>query len=441
MSGRWSRFACGVCTLVAAAVAEAQEPGPRAFVLDQTARTVTAFDVATANAGQTGTVQGTPTMLLRTADGGRLLVLDRGEGRDAGDKGYQAKTQSAVTILDGRTLAVEARIELGWGLDPAAMLAASGDRLSVMCPGFQGRTPAESLPRELLTVDLGAGKLLSRVELPRPVSAFLATPDGRTAIVLSSREERKNAAPLPAELRFVDLTAGTVAATVPLEGEPGGPVLAPDGQFLYLLDRGKPNNNPDKNVNGRLHAVSMATRTVERVTDVGSKPRGLVLDERGQQLLMVSDGPPVKGPANRDRPGELRVIRGATPSAPVPVGTGPERLEVSADGRTLYVLGTYSVATVSLPDLRPAAPLTFKTFGEELRVSPDGSRLYMVNGEYFWTFDLATGARLAEVRTGRMGKKMLLALESGLEAETARLNAENEARREGRSYYGYTGTR
>ena len=115
MSGRWGRFACGVCTLLAAAVAEAQESGPRAFVLDQTARTVTMFDVATARAGQTGTVQGTPTMLLRTADGRRLLVLERGEGRDAGDKGYQAKTRSAVTILDGRTLAVEARIELGWG--------------------------------------------------------------------------------------------------------------------------------------------------------------------------------------------------------------------------------------------------------------------------------------------------------------------------------------
>ena len=97
---------------------------------------------------------------------------------------------------------------------------------------------------------------------------------------------------------------------MPLDGDPGGPVLAPDGQFLYLLDRGQPNNNPDKNVNGRLHAVSMTTRSVAAVTEVGSKPRGLVLDERGRQLLLVSDGPPVKGPGNRDRPGELRVIRG-----------------------------------------------------------------------------------------------------------------------------------
>jgi hypothetical protein len=61
-----------------------------------------------------------------------------------------------------------------------------------------------------------------------------------------------------------------------------------------------------------------------------------------------------------------------------------------------------------------------------------------VNGEYFSTFDLATGTRIEQVRTGRMGKKMFLALEAGLKSETARLEAENEARRDGRSYYAYS---
>lgn len=50
-----------------------------------------------------------------------------------------------------------------------------------------------------------------------------------------------------------------MSATVALEGNPRGPVLAPDGQFLYLLDRGRPDKNPDKNVNGRLYVVSMET--------------------------------------------------------------------------------------------------------------------------------------------------------------------------------------
>ncbi|MCC7176949.1 MAG: hypothetical protein IT177_01000 [Acidobacteria bacterium] len=435
MGGQLRRVVAVAALLAAPVSAWAQ--GARAYVLDQEARTVTLLDLPGGQAAKTATLEGSPSRLLRTANGARVVVLDQGDGRDAGDAGFQAKTRAVATILDGRTLAVQGRVELGWGLSATPMLSTAGDRLSVMSPGFQGKTAAESLPRELVTVDLAAARLLSRVELPRKATAAIATPDGRTAVVLSAREEPRKAAVLPAELRFIDLSAGTIVATVPLDGDPGGPVLSPDGQFLYLLDRGKPNNNPDKNVNGRLHAVSMATRSVA-VSDVGSKPRGLVLDERGGQLLVVSDGPPVKGPGNRDRPGELRVIKGAAPAPPIPVGTGPERLEATADGRTLWVLGTYSATKLALPGLEPAPPVTFKTWGEELSVSPDGKRLYMLNGEYLYTYDLATGQKIKDIRTGRMGMKTLLALESGLKTETARLEAENQARREGRSYYAYT---
>lgn len=432
---RYARLIVAAAMLAGPGSAVAQSG--RVYVLDQEARTVTLLDLPGGQVVKTATVEGSPSRLLRTADGARLVVLDRGEGRDAGDAGFQAKTRAAATILDGRTLAVRGRVDLGWGLGATPMLAAAGDRLSVVGPGYQGRTASESLPREVVTVDLAAGKLLSRIELPRKATAAIATPDGRTAVVLSAREPRKPAA-LPAELRFLDLTAGTITATLPLDGDPNGPVLGPDGQFLYLLDRGRPDNNPDKNVNGRLHAVSMKTRTIAAVSEVGSKPRGLVLDERGKQLLIVSDGPPFKGPGNRDRPGELRVVRGAEPAAPIPVGTGPERLETSPDGRTLWVLGTYSAAKLALPGLEPSPPVTFRTWGEELTVSPDGRRLYMLNGEYLYTYDVATGQKIKDVRTGRMGMKTLLALEAGLKTEASRLEARNEARREGRSYYAYT---
>ncbi|AMY08690.1 PQQ-dependent catabolism-associated beta-propeller protein [Luteitalea pratensis] len=414
----------------------AQNPPSRVLVLDQQARTVTALSLPGGSVAQTATLQGTPTALLMSADGQRVLVLDRGEGRDAGDDGFQAKTRSAVTILDGATLAVKGRVELAWGLEPLSMLSAAGDRLSVVGQGYRGK-PAESQPREFVTVDLAGAKVLSRIELPRPATAFLAAPDGRTGVVLSASEKRKGVLS-PAELRFLDLTTGSVAATVPLEGDPGNPVLSPDAQFLYLLDRGKPSDNPDKNVNGRLHVVSMSTRAVQGGSDAGSKPRGLVLDERGQRLLMLSDGVPAKGPANRDRAGELRVITGGTVSAPIPVGTGPESLETSADGKTLYVHGSYSFSKLTLPDLKPAgSPYTFKTFGEEMRVSPDGSRLYQLWTEYFKTYDLATGTRLLEVRTGKMSTKMFQALDVGLKNETARLNAETQARRNGQSSYVY----
>jgi DNA-binding beta-propeller fold protein YncE len=416
----------------------AQTGGPRALVLDQKARTLTALALPSGRVEQTATLQGTPHSLLRAADGQRLLVLDRGEGRDAGDKGYQAKTRAAVTIVDGRTLAVRGRLELGWGLAPTAMLSDAGDRLSVVGVGFRGRNAAETLPREVVTVDLAAAKVLSRVELPRPATAFLATPDGRTAVVLSAREAPRKAPVLPAELRFVDLVGGSITATVALDGDPGGPVLTPDGQFLYLLDRGRPNDDADKNVNGRLHAVSMATRAVQ-VTDAGSRPLGLVLDERGRQLLLLSVSTPVKGSKNFDRPGELRYIRGGVPSAPIAVGGWPERLEVSADGASLFVKRTSGLTRLSLPGLEVAAPpVEFAALATEMAISRDGRRAFILNGEYFTTFDAVTGQKIESVRTGRMGKKMFLALRVGLATEASRSEGERKAQRDGKSYYTYT---
>ncbi len=429
--------------VVAAALLAAPEPAvaqaARAYVLDQQARTLTLLDLPGGHAARTASLQGSPSRLLRTADGARVVVLDQGEGRDAGDAGFQAKTRAAATILDGAHARRPGARRTRAGASP---LRRCSRPPAIGCRWWgrdsrDGRPPsrcrARWSPWTWWQPNCCRGSSCRARRRRRS-----AAPDGRTAVVLSAREEPRKAAVLPAELRFLDLTAGTIAATVPLEGDPGGPVLAPDGQFLYLLDRGKPNNNPDKNVNGRLHAVSMATRSVAAVTEVGSKPRGLVLDERGRQLLVVSDGPPVKGPGIVTGRVNCASSAARRPAAPIPVGTGPERLEVSADGRTLWVLGTYSAAKVALPGLEPSPPVTFKTWGEELTVSPDGHRLYMLNGEYLYTFDLATGQKITDIRTGRMGMKTLLALESGLKTETARLEAMNEARREGRSYYAYT---
>ena len=118
----------------------------------------------------------------------------------------------------------------------------------------------------------------------------------------------------------------------------------------------------------------------------------------------------------------------------------PERLEVSDDGATLYVLGLQGLTPVSLPGLVAASSIKAPGMGGggESAISRDGRRGDVLFGEYFTTYDLQKGEEVAEVRTGRMGKKMFMALEAGLEAETKRLEAQNEARRQGRSYYGYT---
>ena len=77
-----------------------QTAAPRVIVLDEAERSLTTVDVASGATLKTVTLQGQPKALLRTPDGRRLLVLDRGPGRDQGDAGYEAKGKSALTILD-----------------------------------------------------------------------------------------------------------------------------------------------------------------------------------------------------------------------------------------------------------------------------------------------------------------------------------------------------
>jgi YVTN family beta-propeller protein len=208
---------------------------------------------------------------------------------------------------------------------------------------------------------------------------------------------------------------------------------------VYLLDRGKPSNNPDKNVNGRLHAVSMTSRAVHGVADVGSRPRGLVLDERGRQLLLLSDGTPVKGPANKDRQGELRAIRDGGPGAAIPVTTSPERLEASQDGTILYALGLQGLTRLTLPGLVPSASIKASGIGgNETVLASDGRRAYVLFGEYFSTYDIEKGEEIAGIRTGRMGKKMFLAFEGAVKTEASKSEGRREAENAGRSHYRYT---
>lgn len=437
MSVRTLTFAA---TLVLAVLpdAYAQSAGPRAFVLDQADRSLTALELPSGKAAQTASLQGNPTMLVRTPDGRRLLVLDRGEGKDNGDV-FEPKTRSTVTVVDARTLAVQTRVELGWGLELRPMVSTAGDRLSVVCPGVEGRKNVEALPRELVTVDIATGKVVSRVALPRPADAWFATPDGKTGIVLSTRIDRKNA-PQPAELRIVDLTTGTVSTPLVLEGNPDTPVLSVDRQFVYLLDTGKPSDNPDKNINGRLHVVSLAAKTVT-VSDAGSNPRRLVHDESGRRFLLLSDGQPFKGRGNSERPGELRVLTGGAAATPIKVIPAPESIEGSPDGKTLYVMSGAQLQPLALPGLEPQPPVKIGQIGwggTQRIFSPDGRRVYLLRGgENVATHDLTTGAEIADVKTGRASKKLWLGVVAAAHTESGRRSAERDAIAKGRTSYSY----
>jgi DNA-binding beta-propeller fold protein YncE len=423
----------GITILTAPAAAHAQVRPARVFVLDQWAPSVTALDLS-GTVVRTAPLQGSPTILLRTPDSKLLVVLDRGTGKDAGDAGFQAKTKSSATILDAATLATRARVELGAGLETTAMLSAAGDRLAVICPGYVSKKGDENQPRELVTIDLAGGKVAGRVPLARPASAFFATPDGATAVVLSRRDYPKGA---QAELQLIDLKTATSAATLPLEGDPRNPVLAPDGKFVYVLDKGKPSGNPDKNVNGRVYVVSLASRKIETMHDVGSDPKGFVLDEGGGQMLMISNRTPVKG--EKEHGGELRAFRGATVVGPVPTLGYPMRLRSTADGKRLFVATYAGVTTHSARDLSKLGEWHDKGIGMEIfDISPDGRRAFCVDQQNLYTYDNEKGGLLDKHVTGRSMSRIAAALDASAATESSKADGIRQARAKGKTHYNYT---
>lgn len=423
----------GFSVLTLSAIAHAQGRPARVFVLDAWAPSVTALDMTGAVVRSTP-LQGSPWILLRTPDSKFLVVLDQGKGKEAGDAGFQAKTKSSATILDAATLTVKTQVELGNGLERTTMLSATGDRLAVICPGYVSKKPEENQPRELVTVDLASGKVAGRVPLARPASAFFSTPDGATAVILSRRDYPKGA---QAELQLIDLKTATSVATLPLDGDPRSPVLSADGKYVYVLDKGKPSGNPDKNVNGRVHVVSLATRKIETVHDVGSDPKGFVLDEAGSQLLMISNRTPVKG--EKERAGELRAFRGAAVVGPVPTMGYPMRLRSTADGKRLFVATYAGITTHSARDLSKLGEWHDKGIGMEIfDISPDGRRAFCVDQQNLYTYDNEKGGLIDKHVTGSSMSRLAAALDASAKTESSKTAGIQQAREKGKSHYYYT---
>ncbi len=361
----WSFALLFVAAAAAAPGARTQTAGPRVFVVDYKDATLTTVDIASGRDLNTVKVGGTPVAVVRVPGGRALLVLDPGPGEVVSD-GYQSKGKSFVTIVDADTLTVKARVELGWGLDwNTPLVSPAGDRVSFICPGYHPKKVENVLAAELVTVDIASARVTGRLTLTRPATQFFMTRDGATGVILSGRDDPRQKPVLPAELRLVDLAGASVTATLTFEGDVQRPVLSADGKYVYLVDPGDPSGNPDKNINGRLHVVSLGTRTVERPIDVGSKPRKLVLDEASQQLLLLSDEPPVKG---QDKAGQLRVIRGNAVLPPLKVGRDPKWIRAAPKANRLYVLGRDDITTFSLPDMKPIGTTV-----------PDGTFAYVLN--------------------------------------------------------------
>lgn len=277
----------------------------RVYVLDTTGQALLAVDLRTGQPTTRTPLDVAAKELLASPDQAHLVALAPGAHKATFCCGYQPKSPITATVFDADTLQKTAGVEVGWGmptitvagfelLSPRAALLPSvdGRRVTILCAGYRSKKPEETLPRELVTIELDSGRVAGRVALDRPVELVGRVADTETAVLLAEAQTGKE--PMAAEIILADLTQQAVTERIRLEGAPTRPFITADGGWLYLLDPGKPSNKKDKNVDGSLHVVSLRERKLVATVGAGSDPRTFFWDEDRQLALLPSDGPPVE---------------------------------------------------------------------------------------------------------------------------------------------------
>jgi len=420
--GRAVRWLCRTGLLLGLCAVPAwsqSQPSTRAYVLDAGARTLVAVDLATGQRHATQSLDGRPEVLLRSPDGSRLVVLDRGPGEDAHERGYKATGKSVATVVDPAAMAVVGRVELGWGLQQSRwFFGPDSSRLTLLCPGFEAKVPAEALRRELVSIDVGAAREAGRIALEPGAFPVRSGQEGGTLVVIQGLPHEAKFPYPQSRLWLVDLVGPSVAATLDAGSWND---LHKTGAYFYLLAHGKPDKSAEKNRNGSVEVVSLEHHALEATLDAGRGPLGLYAQEAGQVLI------PSEGPLGGSE-GELRVLRAGALVATLKVASAPRMVASNRD--TVFVVGEKAVTVVDLERLQVTATIALakgtKPLVEgsdvptELRVSPDGRHAFILYGERFGptqkvaVLDLETREAVGSTKTGRGGKKFVRSLERGM---------------------------
>ena len=326
----------------------------------------------------------------------------------------------AIVRADGPTINVH-----GWTLTPAGQQLRLGDRPYGMAASPDGRTLVVSndgqSTESLMVIDRASGTLRQTLNYDRPEALYLGlafSPDGhhlyasaggnnkvrvyevrdqqlieQAPITLPTTDAAgKKILPYPAgiavsadgrtlfaadnltdSLTLVDLTAGTVRATVPVGHNPYAVAASADGQTAYVSNWGE----------SSVSAVDVASATERHKIGVGTHPSALLLNPGRPELYVANSDSDTLSVVATTSDQVARTLSLA-PYAGAREGSSPNALALAPDGSTLYVAnaGNNDVAVVQLgtPDV-VAGLIPTAWYPSALALAPDGRTLYVANAK------------------------------------------------------------
>jgi YVTN family beta-propeller protein len=245
-------------------------------------------------------------------------------------------------------------VGLAWSPDGAKLFAAAGGNDKVRVYTRNGEQLSENAPI-----------VLPKGSFP---SGIAVTPDGRRLYVANNGN---------GSMSTVDLSTGQVQGTVGTGPNPFTVGLSGDGHTAYVSNWGS----------DTVSAVDTATLTVRKVLKVGSHPTSIIRNPAtGELYVSVTDADKIVGINPADD--SLSRTIDLAPYHNAPVGTSPQGLEISQDGRTLYVAnaGNNDVAVVHLaatPHDHDQVDGLIPTgwYPTTVTLTRDGSRLLVTNAK------------------------------------------------------------
>lgn len=223
----------------------------------------------------------------------------------AGDLAVVAKSDNALAVLDAATGRLRRTVEIGIGPHEVEAMP-DGKTVAVSDYGRRG-TPG----REVVFVDLAAGKVTGRVDLgegARP-HGLKALADGRLLVTAEGK----------AELVVVDPKAGKVLSRVPTGKDVSHMVAAsPDGKRAYIASIGS----------GALTVVDLATGKVVKDVATGKGAEGIDVTPDGREIWVT----------NREE-NTISVVNAQTLAVVFTLREGefPIRVKITPDGRRALV--------------------------------------------------------------------------------------------------------
>jgi YVTN family beta-propeller protein len=205
-------------------------------------------------------------------------------------------------------------------------------------------------------------------------------------------------AQLGGAVEIVDLAAGKVVRSVPVDGAPAGIALSPDRTRAYVT---RPEGHG-------LAIVDLEAGRVLAEVPLPGGPLGVAVDPNGTTVY-VADWYGHRLFVLTERDGAM------VPDGEIAVGASPSGIAVSPDGATLYVANR-EADTVSVVDAKTrretnVIPVGQHPFGITLDAVAGRAYTANVTGDDVSVLDLAAGREIGRVPTGR--RPYVIALSGG----------------------------